>query len=125
MKKLIKFLLVLLCFFFIMKVNASEFASNGTLDFVYEKETCAELLGPNLVKIVHLFISIIRIAGAIIAIISGMLSFVPAIVSDDAGALKKATKKAIMIMIILVTIALFPTLVGVIGRIAGMDLTCL
>ena len=101
------------------------FAVNGTVDFAYEKMTCAQVLGPNLVKIVKLFITIIRIAGAIIAIISGMLTFVPAVVSDDAGALKKATKKAIIIMVILVAIGIFPTLIGIIGRIGGFDLSCL
>ena len=125
MKKFIKILFIFLCFFILVKVNASEFATNGTLDFTYEKMTCAQILGPNLVKILRLFISIIRIAGAIIAIISGMLSFVPAVVSDDAAALKKASKKAIIIFVILIAIGIFPTLISVIGRIGGFDLSCL
>ena len=125
MKKIFKILFIFLCFFFIYKVNASEFAVNGTLDLASEKMTCAELLGPNLVKVLKLFITIIRIAGAIIAIITGMLAFVPAVISDDAYAIKKASKKAIIIMVILIAIGIFPTLVGVVGRIAGFDLSCL
>ena len=124
MKKIFKILFIFICFFIIYKVNATELNST-TLDIASESMTCADILGPNLIKILKLFIAVIRIAGAIIAIITGMLSYIPAIVSDDASALKKANKKLIMILIILVVIGLFPTLIRVIGRIAGFDLSCL
>ena len=121
-----KILFVFLCFFIMYKVNASDLDINGTgLDIPFERMTCSELVGPNLVKIIHLFITIVRIVGAIIAIVSGMLTFVPAVASDDADALKKAYKKAIQLFIILVVIGIFPSLVKIIGKIAGLDLSCL
>ena len=123
MKKIFKILFVFICFFVIYKVNATEINSTS-LDIASDSMTCAEILGPNLAKMVKLFITIVRIAGAIIAIINGMLSFIPAVVSDDASALKKATKKMIMMLIILAVIGLLPTFIRVIGRIAGFDVTC-
>ena len=103
-----------------------DLALNGsTLDISDKKMSCDELLQGNLQKVLHLFITAVRIAGAIIAIVMAMLSLIPAITSDDAGALKKAIKKCIYIAVVLVAIGLFPTIVGVLGRIAGFDLTCL
>jgi hypothetical protein len=105
---------------------AEDFIFNGTeIDISDEKLNCKQVMGDNLVKLLHLFITALRIVGAIIAILSGMLSLIPAITSNDAGALKKATTKCIYLAIILVVIGILPTLIGVIGRIAGFDLTCL
>ena len=99
---------------------------NGTgLDISEQKMSCEELLGKNLKNVLHLFITGLRIAGAIIAIINGMLSLIPAITSDNADALKKAIKKCVMMLIVLAIIGLFPTLIRVIGLIAGFDLSCL
>ncbi len=97
----------------------------STLDFSDSKMSCKNLLGNNLYKVLHMFISAVRIAAAIIAIILIMLALIPAITSDDAGALKKATTKSIYILVVLIIIELLPTLIGVIGKIAGFDLTCL
>ena len=90
-----------------------------------EKMSCEEVLGKNLQKVLHLFITAIRIAGAIIAILNGMLSLIPAITSDNSDALKKAIKKCVMMLIILAVIGIFPTIIRVIGLIAGFDLSCL
>ena len=87
--------------------------------------SCEELLGKNLKNVLHLFITGLRIAGAIIAIINGMLSLIPAITSDNADALKKAIKKCVMMLIVLAIIGLFPTLIRVIGLISAFDLSCL
>jgi len=95
------------------------------LEISDEKMSCDQLMGKNLVKILHLFITAIRIAGAIIAIVSGMLTLIPAVASDDANALKTATKKCVLMAIILVAIGIFPTIINVIGKIAGFDLSCL
>ena len=76
------------------RVNASELNTTN-LDIIYERMTCEDLLGPNLVKILHALILLLRLAGAIICIVSGMLTLVPAVVQDDASALKKASKKLI------------------------------
>ena len=124
MKKIFKILFIFICFFVIYRVNATELNST-TIDISSESMTCAQILGPNLVKILKLFISGLRIAGAIIAIIKGMLAYIPAIVSDDAAALKKANKTVIKILIILALLGLLPTIIRVIGRIAGFDLSCL
>ncbi len=105
---------------------AADIMLNGTgLDISEEKLSCSELLGSNLQKILHLFITAVRIAGAIIAILNGMLSLIPAITSDNADALKKAIKKCVMMLVILAVIGLLPTLIRVIGLIAGFDLSCL
>ena len=95
------------------------------LEISDEKMTCEQLLGKNLVKVLHLFITAVRIAGAIIAIVSGMLALIPAVASDDANALKTATKKCVIMAVILVAIGIFPTIVNIIGKIAGFDLSCL
>ena len=124
MKKIFKLLFIFICFFVSYRVFATEL-NTTSLDISSQSMTCAEILGPNLVKIVKLFVTGLRIAAAIIAIIKGMLGFIPAIVSDDASALKKATKTLIMMLIVLTIIGLFPTLIRVIGRIAGFDLSCI
>ncbi len=124
MKKIFKILFIFICFFISYRVFATEL-NTTSLDISSQSMTCAEILGPNLVKIVKLFVTGLRIAAAIIAIIKGMLAFIPAIVSDDASALKKATKTVIMMLIVLIIIGLFPTLIRVIGRIAGFDLSCI
>ncbi len=99
---------------------------NGSvIDISDEKLTCDQLLKKNLVNVLHLFITALRIGGAIIAIVSGMLALVPAVASDNADALKKAGKKCVYLAIILVAIGIFPTIINVIGKIAGFDLSCL
>ena len=85
---------------------------------------CKELIGENLSKIVKLIITLLRIAGAIIAIVNGMLSLIPALVSKDADALKSAEKKCITMAIVLVLIILLPTLLTFLSNIFGYDLSC-
>lgn len=123
-KQVLKFIFIILCFFIMYKIHASDINVTG-IDISYDQVTCEEIVGPNLVSVIHLLITVLRLAGAIIAIISGMLTFVPAVVSDNADALKKAYKKAVTLLIILVLIGIFPSLIGVIGKIAGFDTTCL
>lgn len=93
--------------------------------FGEEGSTCYDLLGQNLTKIVNLGITAVRIAGAIIAIVNGMITLIPPIVSKDADALKKAGNKCIRLGIILLAIGVFPTLVTIIGRLFGYDLSCI
>ena len=123
-KQIFKFIFIILCFFVMYKIHASDINVTG-IDISYDQVTCEEIVGPNLIKVLHLLITVLRLAGAIIAIISGMLTFVPAVVSDDASALKKAYKKAVNLLIVLILIGIFPTLIGVIGKIAGFDTSCL
>ena len=83
MKKIFKLLFIFICFFVSYRVFATEL-NTTSLDISSQSMTCAEILGPNLVKIVKLFVTGLRIAAAIIAIIKGMLGFIPAIAADSA-----------------------------------------
>lgn len=87
--------------------------------------TCEELMGKNLTKIFKFFISTIRIVGAIVAIVVGMLNFLPAVTSKDAGELKKAAKKTVWLLVILAIILLLPSLARTIGKLFEFDISCL
>lgn len=86
---------------------------------------CKELVGENLSKIIKLIITILQIAGAIIAIVNGMITLIPAVISKDAEALKSAEKKCITMAIVLVLIILLPTLLIFLSNIFGYDLSCI
>lgn len=86
---------------------------------------CKELVGENLSKIIKLIITILQIAGAIIAIVNGMITLIPAVVSKDAEALKGAEKKCITMAIVLVLIILLPTLLMFLSKMFGYDLSCI
>ncbi|MGM9877032.1 MAG: hypothetical protein ACI33S_00120 [Bacilli bacterium] len=91
---------------------------------ISEKEmSCEDLLGPNLTKIVRLCISILRIAGMIIALVNASLAVVPAITNPDK--IKDAKRKCISMAILLVIIGVFPSLLRVIGNLFGYDLSCI
>ena len=87
--------------------------------------SCSELLGSNLTAIVKVSITILQIAGAIIAIIKGMMILIPPILAKDADALKKVSKKLIAMAIILVVIFLFRPLLQFIGNILDFDTSCI
>ena len=90
-----------------------------------EVKTCQEILGKNLTKIVHAFITIIQIASAIIAIVKGMMILIPPIVAKDADALKKASSTLILLGIVLVIVLLFKPLIIFLGRILELDVSCI
>ena len=87
--------------------------------------TCEELIGENMYKIVHFIITSLRIIGAIIAIVNGMISLIPALVAKDGDSLKAAQKKCINMAIVLVLIILLPTLLTFIGKMFNYDLSCI
>ena len=87
--------------------------------------TCEELIGENMYKIVHFIITTLRIIGAIIAIVNGMISLIPALVAKDGDSLKAAQKKCINMAIVLVLIILLPTLLTFIGKMFNYDLSCI
>ena len=99
--------------------------SNGVVDLSHEKMTCEQLLGKNLVKVLHVAISAVRVGAAIAAIIIIMLAFLPVISSGDASEMKKAVKKTVSTVIVLILIEFIPLLAGIVGKIAGFDLSCL
>ena len=88
-------------------------------------EDCASLLGENLTKIVKAGIRIIQIAAAIIAIVNGMIILIPAVMAKDADGLKAASKKLVLMAIILAVVFLFPTFLRLIGNIFKFDITCI
>ena len=107
----------------ISSVIKKENTSNPTGTISEEKMNCNDLLGPNLTKIVKMCISILRIAGMIIALVNASLAVVPAINNPDR--ISDAKKKCISMAIILVIIGVFPSLLKVIGNIFGYDLSCI
>lgn len=88
-------------------------------------ETCKEIVGENIAKLIKLAINILRIVGAVIAIVNGMMTLIPAVVSKDPEALKKAGNKCIKLAGVLLVIGVFPTILKVIARIFGYDMSCI
>ena len=86
---------------------------------------CASILGPNLTKLVHFGVNTLKIVAAIIAIVNGMISFVPAIMSKDQDALKKAGKKCIYMAVVLALIFILPYIARLLGNIFDFDISCL
>ena len=128
MKKSIRKLLIIIFMFFICAnvIYAEDYTSDvPNLEFSIESRTCTQILGPNLTAVVHAGIRTIQIAGAIIAIVKGMMVLLPAITAHDADGLQKASKTLITMMIILAVIFLFPGLARLIGKIAGFDVSCI
>ena len=87
-------------------------------------DSCSSVLGPTLTALVKEAVKWVRIAGAIIAIVNGMLKLIPAIMSKDAEALNKAFRTCITMAIILVFCLLFDWLLGFIGSIFKWDVSC-
>lgn len=88
-------------------------------------ETCKEIVGENIAKLIKLAINILRIVGAVIAIVNGMMTLIPAVVSKDPEALKKAGNKCVKLAGVLLVIGVFPTILKVIARIFGYDMSCI
>ena len=107
------------------RTSANNANQSGTIDISHEKMTCEQLLGKNLVKVLHVAIGAVRVGAAIASIIIIMLAYIPAITHDDANEIKKANKKTISTIIVLIIIEFIPLLAGIVGKIAGFDLSCL
>lgn len=105
--------------------NGTEPSAPGGFEIGGKAMTCEELMGKNLTKIFKFFISSVRIIGAIVAIVVGMLNFLPAVTSKDAGALKAAAKKSVWMLVILAVILLLPVLARTIGKLFEFDISCL
>lgn len=88
-------------------------------------ESCEAIVGPNIAKLIKMALNILRIIGAIIAIVNGMMTLIPAVVNKDPEALKKAGNKCVKIAAILLVIGVFPSILRVIGKIFGYDLSCI
>ena len=105
--------------------DGSSPSSPGGFEIGGRAMTCEELMGKNLTKIFKFFISTVRIVGAIVAIVVGMLNFLPAVTIKDAGELKKAAKKTVWLLVILAIILLLPSLARTIGKLFEFDISCL
>lgn len=133
-KILILFFIVFIAFVGIMKTNAKVvdnvniltysggFNSQG---FGEGGQECIDIVGENLSKIIKLSINVLRIAGAIIAIIKGMTLLIPPIMNGDAKALQTAGRKCVKLGIVLLIIGVFPTVIRFIGHIFNYDLSCI
>ena len=106
-------------------VAAGTIPINPQLEIEPVVGTCKEILGENLTNIVKAGITILQIAGAIIAIVKGMIVLIPAIASKDTDGLKKSQKQLISMAIILVVIFLLKPLISFIGYLFEYDLTCI
>ena len=89
------------------------------------EQSCSDILGPTLTEFVKLGITVVRIGGAIIAIVNGMLKLIPAVISKDASALNKAFDKCVKMAIILAVICFFPLILNLIGTIFKFDMSCI
>ncbi len=135
MKKMFIILLVVASLFmFTYQINAST-NMNDTINILEVEApnfdidrgstTCAGLLGTNLVKVVRFGVNAIRIIGVIVAIIMGMTTLLPAVNKGDAGELNKALRKCIWIAVVLIIVVMFPTLARIIGKLFGLDISCI
>lgn len=86
--------------FFIYKEGATSVNTDG----------CA-VLTPDLIEKLNWALNILKYAGAILAILLGMLDFFKATISDDDGATKKASKRFIKRLIAAALIFIIPSLV--------------
>ena len=121
-KKLFIIFILLLCCFTI--VSADEPIADPTIPSG-EISSCSEILGPNLAAIVKVSITILQIAGAIIAIVKGMMTLIPPVLAKDADALKKASNILVKMAIILVVIFLMKPLLRFFGNILDFDTSCI
>lgn len=86
---------------------------------------CSELLGDDMVLVVKGSINVLRIAAVIIAIGNAMLTLIPAVVSNDADGLKKASSKLIVMAVVLALVGVLPSIINLIAGIFGYDVTCI
>lgn len=123
-KNLIRFIIIFSMSMVLFTIVKADGVAAPTIDISGGSMNCAQILGPNLTKLVHFALNTIRIAAAIIAIVQGMLIMIPPIVAKNYDALNKALKKLVYILIILAVIELLPTIIRVIGHLFEYDLSC-
>lgn len=87
--------------------------------------SCSELLGPGLTLVLKFAINAIRIVGVIFSIVMAMIKLLPAVSKGDQSELQSAAKSCIWIAVVLIIIVMMPTLLRVIGKLFGLDTTCI
>lgn len=112
--------------------NAPEPGTQGSaniekpdIDIMGGSMTCEQLLGSGLKLVLKFAINAIRIIGVIVSIVMGMVTLLPAVNKGDAGELQKAGKKCIWIAVVLIITVMLPTLIRVIGKLFGFDISCI
>lgn len=116
----------------ITDVDADDYfeINNGTItfptfDFGTMGQSCKEFFGESGVKLIRTARKAIQYGAIVLTLVLGMVMFIPAIMNKDNEGLSKSLSKFSKLLIILAIILLLPTLVKVIGMIAGFDITCL
>jgi hypothetical protein len=82
-------------------------------------------MGSNLLLVIKFSINAIRIIGVIVATVMGMTTFFKALNKGDAGESNKALRKCVWLGMALIVLVMFPTLLKVIGKLFGFDISCL
>lgn len=117
----------------ITTINASTIKVTDTINimaitnkgFGESGQTCIEVVGGNLSKLIKLSINVLRIAGATIAIVKGMMLLIPPIMSGDAKELKTSEKRCVKLAIALLLIGVFPTIINFIAFLFKYDVSCI
>lgn len=133
-KKIVIILLILFVSLVgITTINASTIKVTDTINimnitnkgFGESGQTCIEVVGGNLSKLIKLSINVLRIAGATIAIVKGMMLLIPPIMSGDAKELKTSEKRCVKLAIALLLIGVFPTIINFIAFLFKYDVSCI
>ena len=124
-QRIVKLLFIFFVLFVSMSFLHAAAPGSPVLEVTGGATDCYTILGKNLTKLVHAFITVIQVAAAIIAVVKGMLILVPPILAKDADALKKATKVLIDLAIVLIIILLFRPLIRLMGNILELDISCI
>ncbi len=133
-KKIVIILLILFVSIVgITTINASTIKVTDTINIIditnkgfgKSGQTCIEVVGGNLSKLIKLSINVLRIAGATIAIVKGMMLLIPPIMSGDAKELKTSEKRCVKLAIALLLIGVFPTIINFIAFLFKYDVSCI
>ncbi len=133
-KKIVIILLILFVSLVgITTINASTIKVTDTINIIditnkgfgESGQTCIEVVGGNLSKLIKLSINVLRIAGATIAIVKGMMLLIPPIMSGDAKELKTSEKRCVKLAIALLLIGVFPTIINFIAFLFKYDVSCI
>ena len=95
------------------------------IEFGKNNIPCNQLLGSSMVTLIKSARVFLQFLGVGIAVLRGMMSFLPAITNKDPNALQKAFKQFTTIMIVLVLVLVLPSLVRLVGKLFELDLSCI
>jgi hypothetical protein len=105
--------------------NSFKIPDIGGGDGFGKSANCKKVLGDSGYNLVNGLIKIVRILAPIVATLIAMITLIPAITAKDEDKVKAATKKCVIIGIVLLVIEVIPYIVRLIGVIIGYDLSCI